>query len=315
MLIFFIHGVATRNAKYADNLKFSLQKSLRNQLDTSIFFYSSFWGNVLRPGVDRMWNSIDKDLNRIKQKYPKSVPEDIFRYQKFRQGILSDFLGDFFTYLNTERGASIRQIIAGHLEEFLKHYSEETELHIIAHSLGTVILWELLFSEEFSTNDSAFRVRAMIKGLSDNPKEHQVKLKSITTMGSPILFFNSVLGRNSLKVTSLARQYSEQPLRWMNLIHSSDIIAYPLRSSLNCDEDEHLFVRDRYIWENSNLKEKGLLKIGNESAALALGVADAHSCYWTNERATELIQLNILGDISVMESEDFTKMDKFILNL
>jgi hypothetical protein len=262
-----------------------------------------------------MWNSIDKDLNRIKQKYPKSVPEDIFRYQKFRQGILSDFLGDFFTYLNTERGASIRQIIAGHLEEFLKHYSEETELHIIAHSLGTVILWELLFSEEFSTNDSASKIRAMIKGLSANPKEHQIKLRSITTMGSPILFFNSVLGRNSLKVTSFARQYSEQPLRWMNLIHSSDIIAYPLRASLNCDEDEHLFVRDRYIWENSNIKEKGLLRIGNESAALALGVADAHSCYWTNERATELIKLNILGDISVMESEDFTKMDKFILNL
>ncbi|MEW5860815.1 MAG: hypothetical protein AB1861_26160 [Cyanobacteriota bacterium] len=295
MLVFFIHGVATRNVQYADNLKLLLKNEFDKRGELLPHLYSSFWGNILTD-LDKIWNVIHQDLQELKKEYSQTSIDDIFRYKELRQGFLSQFGGDFLTYFNPERGEAIRKLIAQQLYDFLKKNPEETELHIVAHSLGSVILWDVLFSERFSPQDPAAYIRAMIHGFSSSAKVKKVTLKSITTMGSPILFLNTMLQVSPEKVKKFADSYQEDPLRWINIIHSSDIIAYPLRSSLNINSGDHLFLRDEYISTDANPLEKAARSIGQFEAAMALGAADGHGWYWQCQRTTNLIADNILGE-------------------
>ncbi len=72
MLIFFIHGVATRDIKYADSLKTAIREEFNRKVTALPIFYSSFWGNALND-VDKMWNWIDRDLQIIRQEHPNGT--------------------------------------------------------------------------------------------------------------------------------------------------------------------------------------------------------------------------------------------------
>ncbi len=300
MLIFFIHGVATPTIQYAEELQLLVREEFLKRGELLPHFYSSFWADVLSD-VGKMWNWIHQDLQEIKKQNPNVDIQDIFRYQKFREGFLSKFVGDFFTYLNPERGAQIRKLIAQQLYDFLKKNPNENDLHIIAHSLGTVILWDVLFSERFSHKDPAFYIRSMIHGLSDANAPRKVYLKSITTMASPILFMNTMLDVRCEKIKEFANTYHKEALRWINLIHSSDIIAYPLKASLNLNSSVNLSFKDEYISTDANLAEKAARTV-NENAALALGVADAHDWYLHCHKTARLITDNIIGEQTEQES-------------
>lgn len=298
MLVFFIHGVATRDVKYADNLKVLIRENFTKRGESIPHFYSSFWGNVLSD-VSKMWNWIYQDLQEIKKNYPQAKVEDIFRYQKFREGFLSEFIGDFFTYFNTERGETIRRMIFQQLDDFIKDHPKEDELHIVAHSLGTVVLWDVLFSERFSDRDPALDIRKMINNLSGSNTAPKVNLSSITTMGSPILFANTMLNVKPEKVHDFANAYQEKSLRWINIIHASDVVAYPLLSSLQMNSSCKLSFRDEYIWDDDNLAEKAARSVGQVDIAMGLGAADGHKSYLNGQKTARLITDNILGDRSV----------------
>jgi hypothetical protein len=64
MLIFFIHGVATRDVKHADPLKAAIKTEFKNLGADLPNFYSSLWGNALKD-VDRMWDRIDRDYRSL----------------------------------------------------------------------------------------------------------------------------------------------------------------------------------------------------------------------------------------------------------
>jgi hypothetical protein len=294
MLVFFIHGVATRDAQYAEQLRVFIRQDFNERRLPLPHFHASFWGNILRD-IERMWNGIEQDLQELQRESPQANLDDIFRYRKFREGFLSQFAGDFLAYLNPRRGVAIRKIIAEDLFNFLKDNPEETEIHIIAHSLGSVILWDVLFSERFSDQDPAFDIRAMIDGLSQSSAMRKVCLKSITTMGSPILFLNTMLDVRPEKIKEFAQRYHDELLRWINIIHSSDIVASPIRASLKLDSSKNLFFRDEYISTDANLAEKAARAVGQLDAAMALGISDAHGSYLHCPITASLIATNILG--------------------
>jgi hypothetical protein len=58
---------------------------------------------------------------------------------------------------NERRGVEIRKLIAQQLMQFLKENSQETDLHMITHSLGSVILWDILFSERFKPKINCYQ--------------------------------------------------------------------------------------------------------------------------------------------------------------
>ena len=54
MLVFFIHGVATREAQYAEQLKVFIRQEFNERHLPLPHFHASFWGNILRD-IERMW--------------------------------------------------------------------------------------------------------------------------------------------------------------------------------------------------------------------------------------------------------------------
>jgi hypothetical protein len=179
MLVLFIHGVAESKVKFAEPLKNLIQTEFSQRGQKLPHFHSGFYGDILTD-KGKVWNFIHQDLQKFQQENPYVDSQDILRGKELREGFISDFVGDAFTYLNYRRGKKIRHLITEHLEDFIKNHSEEKELHIIAHSMGTVILWDMLFSDNFDNDDPAFKFGSLIND--------KVKLKSITTMGSPVIF-------------------------------------------------------------------------------------------------------------------------------
>lgn len=303
MLILFIHGVAEYKTKFAEPLKTLIQTEFSQRGQKLPHFHSGFYADILT-NKGKIWNFIHQDLAKFKQENPYVDSQDILRGKDLREGFISDFVGDAFTYLNYQRGKKIRQSIAEHLEDFITNHSQEKELHIIAHSMGTVILWDMLFSENFENNDPSVKFRELIN--------NQVQLKSITTMGSPVILFNMLLDIPAEQVNFKCQSF-KYPLRWLNIIHSSDMIAYPISSSLEIKEDSNISVTDKFITDNANNLESSVRQIANfpgiktvsditsinkvlDLGAVAAGVADAHIGYWNCPQTAKMITDHILGN-------------------
>lgn len=204
-LVFFIHGVATKDAGYSRKLEALIREEFNKKDKPLPHFYASFWGNILKQ-TGQIWNWVHQDLQDFKKIHPNIDVKDIFRYQEFRQDFISEFFGDILTYFNTERGKKIRELIAQGLADFIKNFPQDEELHIITHSLGSVVLWDVLFYEKFELKEPAYEIRAMIESLNINNNEQKNCLKSITTMGSPILFFNMMLNVSSAKIKNFTEK-------------------------------------------------------------------------------------------------------------
>jgi hypothetical protein len=304
MLIFFIHGVATRDVKYADPLKAAIKSEFKNLGIDVPNFYSSFWGNALSD-IEKMWSWIDRDLQKAKKEHPEIDLSNCFHYRQFREGFLSEFMGDIFTYLNQKRGFEIRKAIAQQLTQFLQDNPQDRELHIITHSLGSVIFWDILFSERFAQNDPAFEIRSAIENLGIESQQRQVFLKSITTMGSPILFFNTMLGVDPNKVKDFARKNRDYCLKWLNIIDSSDIIAYPLQSSFCIDNSDKLELKDVYIDTNSNVAAKITRSMGQDFFAMAMDTVQAHTEYWRSSITAQLVIKNLCSKQNYKTSNEY----------
>jgi hypothetical protein len=314
-LVFFIHGVATRDVQYANELKYLIKNNFQQKRYPTPYFHSSFWGNVLN-NKDRIWHSIEQDLSKLRNSYPQLDINNIFRYQESREGLISEFFGDILTYFNTERGKKIRQIIQYQLSEYIKEHSQSKDsLHIVAHSLGSVILWDILFSDRFSSEDPAWQIKDMFYFLSDRNSQTKFYLNSITTMGSPLLFFNMMLDIDPKKIYNFTQNYTVQPFRWINIIHASDIVAYPIRATLEVTSNSRFFIRDKYIMTDANIAEKTARALGQMEAASALAVADAHNWYWKSKRTANLITGNIIGDFSYLETEEYLNIEEKVTEI
>ena len=293
MLVWFLHGASVRQPTYADPLRTRLIEEFTTRDRSIPEFYSSFWGDALG-STEALWDWVQQDLEAFKWDHPTVDLDDVFHYRQRREQLISGFFNDIFNYLNPQQGKEVRRRVAMQLLNSLAEVPFEEDLHLVAHSLGSVILWDILFSDNFAPGDPAFYVRSVIKGLSSASEGRKVKLRSITTLGSPILFFNRVLNIDEQRLKQLATRYTAAPLRWVNIIHASDIFAYPIRSSLELD-DSPLFFRDKYLGERNFLKKS----IGD--VTMALGLVSDHSRYWQSRRAANLVAANLLEDYGTLE--------------
>lgn len=207
MLVFFIHGVSTKKSTYADALIKNIKKELRRtKVETSTYFYSSYWGNLFNHKKHQLIDYIDKDYSRACQQHPeyKSFHNDIYRYRSRRKELISNFLGDFLIYQNSKRGQLIRKRVFEEFNQFIQDNPKETQIHFIAHSLGSLILWDILFSDIISNDDSVLLFRDKVKKLD---------LVSITTLGYPLLFLKEMLDIDfSIVNNVLNHKNSEIPL-------------------------------------------------------------------------------------------------------
>ncbi|WP_008315751.1 hypothetical protein [Leptolyngbya sp. PCC 6406] len=216
--------------------------------------------------------------------------------------MINNFLGDFLIYQNTERGKIIRETICEQLNQFLSNHPDQTKIHFVAHSLGSFILWDLLFSNTLSNNDPAFIFREKLSGIS---------LESISTMGSPLLFLKQMLDIDFSVVNHSFEKRQEEDsivsnhLRWVNIIHSSDLMAYPLKAAIEDEISSKLLFFDQYVWQDANITEKTLRRLGQSDLAMVIAAEDAHSSYFYDNLdgaiTARIIGHNLLGEIKKLE--------------
>lgn len=305
MLVFIIHGVNTQNSGYANALITNIRAELKKNESAAVasfYPYSSFWGNLFNNKKQQVIGHIKKDFSRaceLHQEY-RSLHRDIYRYQKQRNQIINNFLGDFLIYQNPERGKLIRRSILEQFSQYIEDHPKQNQIHFVAHSLGSLILWDLLFSNTLCAQDPAFLFRKKLTKLD---------LISITTLGSPLLFLKEMLDLDFCTVNSFlekSKNFSSKEaansykLRWVNVIHSSDLVAYPLKTAVEDEISSEILLCDQYVWLDANAYEAALhLSSGQSNLAMVTAAQDAHSSYLRDNldgRITaRIIAYNLLG--------------------
>lgn len=301
--ILFIHGVNTRDRReqpqYADQLFQRLQENASNK-KRDLKKIALYWGDVNK----------EAEENLLKQFKASPIWEHI-GFRTFREQQLLQFAGDAALYISRQVGFKVVKELKKQTLEGLKNPQSDDRLHLVTHSWGTVILFDILFAGRWDDpqvpgHDDVMTIRDCIYGLSGkNPNLHQgVQINSIHTMGSPVAIFtltNVIPGRDGPDspsthditprlqklLESLHASRNGKKLPWRNYIHAGDPIAYPLKevmTNLVDGQTKYLDIQDLMT------QESGLLESLTAQSVFALmHGGEAHGSYFTSDKVVQEI--------------------------
>lgn len=93
---------------------------------------------------------------------------------------------------------------------------------------------------------------------------------------------------------------SNYKLRWVNIIHSSDLAAYPLKAAIENEINSDLLFSDQYVYQYANATELTLRNLGQWDLAMIVAAEDAHSSYLYDNLdgaiTGRIIAYNLMGD-------------------
>ncbi|MBU7586027.1 MAG: hypothetical protein KAF91_24670 [Nostoc sp. TH1S01] len=182
--VLFIHGVTIRNRNYADKLFERLEQSAGDRKFQKIALY---WGDVNTPAENHLLGELhsSSDWNQM-------------WFRDFREQTILPFTGDAALYISRHVGAKVvHQLKMQAVDGGLDKAKDEDRLHLVTHSWGTVILFDILFASRWEDknvpgHDDVMAIRDVIFGVDGEKcdRDHGVKIASIHTMGSPVAIFS-----------------------------------------------------------------------------------------------------------------------------
>lgn len=310
--VLFIHGVNThseqgfrRDAQYLfDRIQAFVKNPSRNLKPIYLF-----WGNVSQEATGLLLEGL--------QASPKWSD---FWFQKLRTQQILPFVGDAALYLSRHISANlVRQISDQALQQMGLTLDElqsppdsgklrGDRIHLVTHSWGTVILFDILFAPRWEaaevdskTRQNIENIRAGFFGLGfQENQQFGIPVASIHTMGSPISLFsliNAADGRSfnltpKLKelLESLYTERQSKPLPWCNYAHPGDPIAYPLagllpillEGSQNTVQIEDIVIPGNFLMQPFSQTMLPLINGG-----------DAHGSYWKSKEVATAIARTI----------------------
>ncbi|MBM0742369.1 hypothetical protein JOY44_12190 [Phormidium sp. CLA17] len=310
--VLFIHGVNThsepgfrRDAQYLfDRIQASVKNPSRNLKPIYLF-----WGNVSEEATKLLLEGL------------KASPKwSDFWFQKLRTQQILPFVGDAALYLSRHVSAKVvRQISTQALQQMgltlgeLQSPPDSSKLrgdrlHLVTHSWGTVILFDILFAPrwdaaevDLETRQNIDNIRAGFFGLgSQENEEFGIPVASIHTMGSPISLFSLInaAGGRSFNLTPKLKELLEtlygrrdgNPLPWRNYAHPGDPIAYPLAGVLPIlleGAQNTVRIEDIVVPGNS------LMKLFSQTMLPLINGGDAHGSYWKSKEVAAAIAQTI----------------------
>ena len=306
--VLFIHGVNTRQQRegigYSKGL-FDLIQTKAQALDSTSTFkqVELYWGDINKAPEDQLRNDIEKSPEWNK-----------FWFKDFRQNQLLQFAGDAALYISRYVGSKVVDRLFSQIQEGLKEYQKPNDrIHLVTHSWGTVILFDVLFASRWKDPtipgfNSVDSIRKTFFGIEPNPFDG-IKIGSLHTMGSPISIFSLMDVKQSVDETqtesasthditpklelllkNLAESKSKKPLPWRNFSHPGDPIAFPLSVTLSRmidGESKYLDIQD-IITHNAGLFDYLTEPVSQTVLALIHG-GDAHGSYWKSHEVAEKI--------------------------
>lgn len=259
-----------------------------------------FWGDIGQASTDSLLTELQSSPTWKK-----------FWFEDFRSKQVIPFVGDAAIYLSRFVSSKIvRQITDQAIEQIgislekIKHPPEGDRLHLVTHSWGTVVLFDILFASRWEDPSVSEETRQLIEnirrgffgvGTGEVEKSFGIPLASIHTMGSPIALFNliNLNGSNSFNLTPNLKEFLEvlqkkmkKPLAWRNYAHPGDPIAYPLEGvipSLLGEERGRVDVKD-IISPSSWIG--GLF---GQSILPVINGGKAHGSYWKEPKVAQMI--------------------------
>jgi hypothetical protein len=301
--VLFIHGVNVRNEEvYRRDVK---------QMFENISATISNPSRDLKP-VILYWGNVGKDsTNSLLSELQTASTWKKFWFKKLRTNEFLPFVGDAAIYLSRFVSSTIvRQITdqaikqTGISPDEMKDPPEGDRLHLVTHSWGTVVLFDILFASRWENLSVSEETRQLIEkirrgffgaGTGEEEKSYGIPLASIHTMGSPIALFNliNINGSNSFDLSPKFKEFLEalqkkmkKPLVWRNYAHPGDPIAYPLEGVIpillgggrECVDVQDIMSPSSWI--------EGLF---GQSILPVINGGKAHGSYWTEPKVAQMI--------------------------
>ncbi|BAY34354.1 hypothetical protein NIES2107_62590 [Nostoc carneum NIES-2107] len=304
--ILFVHGVKTHERPAFDKLC----NILLNRIQSSI----SDKSRVVKP-IYFFWGDLNLDAQReLVTKLKDSPKWNDFWFRDFRTEQILEFVGDAALYLSRHVGTQVVQRFKSEAFSVLQGANTSDRLHVITHSWGTVILFDILFARRWESHDLEDETIKLVKdlrnvlfGLAPNPQSG-IPLASIHTMGSPLALFSllnisgNINGVSTHDLTPDLRTFLQnlynlrkKPLTWRNFAHPGDPIAYPLEGvmSMLLDGSTDYVNTQDVITDKGNIFN---LPFSQRLIPLIWG-GEAHGSYWDNplvgKTVSEVIQAAI----------------------
>ena len=300
--ILFIHGVSNRDRRepptYANGLFGRLEENVGSSV--SLQKIPLYWGDVNKTEEDKLLNNFkaSKAWNKL-------------WFRDFREQQLLQFVGDAALYLSRHVGSQVVARLKQEAEKNLgtlelpKHKPGD-RLHLVTHSWGTVVLFDVLFADRWEDKSipgyqDVQQIRKALFGLPPHP-EVGLPIASIHTMGSPIALFSLIsVDGSSHDFKPRLNQLLEnlykvrgKKLPWLNFIHPGDPVAWPLEkvmSSLVDNEAVYLNFTDE-ISRTADWSDF-LPKLVSQTILALLHGGDAHGSYWKSKEVAQKIAKTI----------------------
>jgi hypothetical protein len=295
--VLFVHGVKTRSALEINQIANDLFRRIDacvSKESCNLQLIVPFWGDL---NVEA--------TNDLRDGLKRSTKWKDMWFQEFRSGILMDFVGDAALYISRHVGTQVMQRIQKSAVDGLKSMQPGDRLHLVTHSWGTVILFDILFAARWedprldeNTRACVQIIRKALFGLAPDVRAG-IPLASIHTMGSPIALFSllNVASRSSHDLTPKLKELlgnlyetEKHPLVWKNYVHPGDPIAYPLEGVLPelldesarfvAVEDIICVKKDFLTWLTAPLRQ---------TLVPMLGGGDAHQYYFKSDAVVQAI--------------------------
>ncbi|WP_019501673.1 hypothetical protein [Pseudanabaena sp. PCC 6802] len=303
--IIFIHGVNVRDRRayeiQADRMFQNIKAAVNNPSRT-LKPVILFWGDIAADSVITLHDGLESS-SKWKE----------FWFKDLRNEQVLPFVGDAAMYLSRFVSSKIVQQITtqaldqiGLSVEELKNPPKEDRLHLVTHSWGTVIFFDILFAsrwedpEPLVSKDTRNQIEHIRRGFfgiggSEEEKGYGIPLASIHTMGSPIALFNlvNIQGARSFNFTPKLKELLAalkdrlgKPLLWKNYAHPGDPIAYPLEGLIP------LFfakTQDLVQVEDVMSPTSWIGQAFGQSILSIVNGGTAHGSYWTERKVAQMI--------------------------
>ena len=311
--VLFNHGVNTRDSRpqpdYADALFALIQQHYHQVPGRTLKKIALYWGDVNK---DQEQNLLDA--------YQGSSIWDKLWFQQFRGKQVIQFVGDGALYVSRYGGCKIAEALEKQtIENLQQPFSEEDRLHIVTHSMGTVILFDMLFSARWDPDyapghASVTTIREALFGVSPSPIQG-IRIGSITTMGSPIGFFSlmdvdqstedakddkgNIISTHDItprleKLLESLYQDLGRKLPWNNLVHPGDPIAYPMEKLLpQLVDGKSRYINIQDILTHPTSLTDFLTEPLSQTLFALLHGGEAHNSYWHSDEVAQKIAQTI----------------------
>lgn len=272
----FIHGMGenyTRPEKSYDRL----WKNLAIEFDDLVKgdFAQEFQEVYVNWHTPQLFNA---EMTILKNAFPE-LPGSKLSPVRALRNFVTFFIGDVVAYVSEDVDFIRRTVFQRMWQELEKPLKEENVTYsIIAHSLGSLIAFDYLFS--LFKKDELFIADPISDINEEEKKLLQDQFRNLFTFGSPIGLFMMQKGDlwdNEEPFTSIFNPVRGAGRMWRNFYDKNDLIAYPLAKlfSINQQDNRHCLLEDILV-------KNGFL------------IFNTHTNYWQNRKLARSI-MNIIA--------------------